>query len=173
MKAYGWVDVQIRVFLVSALVGGEWLASHPGCFTPGERVPSIHWIRGWVVPRAGLDDVEKRKFFTLPRLELRPLGRPALSQSLYRLRYPGPWISFYTSTKLHDVTAFRRSIQRLWKQRQYVPLKRWHPSTRLHGVIIQNHNLKIFYSYSTLIMEKLPSDWWNRFTSEIIYLYHQ
>jgi hypothetical protein len=39
-------------------------------------------------PRAGLDDVEKRKFLTLPVLELRPLGRPARSQSLYRLRYP-------------------------------------------------------------------------------------
>jgi hypothetical protein len=36
---------------------------------------------------AGLDDVEKRKFLTLPGLELRPLGRPARSQSLYRLRY--------------------------------------------------------------------------------------
>jgi hypothetical protein len=27
-----------------------------------------------VDPRAGLDDVEKRKFLTLPALELRPLG---------------------------------------------------------------------------------------------------
>jgi hypothetical protein len=32
---------------------------------------------GWVNPRAGLDDVEKRKFLTLPGLEFRPLGRPA------------------------------------------------------------------------------------------------
>jgi hypothetical protein len=29
-----------------------------------------------VDPRAVLDDVEKRKFFTLPGLKLRPLGRP-------------------------------------------------------------------------------------------------
>jgi hypothetical protein len=36
--------------------------------------------------RAGLDKVEKRKFLTLPELELRPLGRPAGNQSLYRLR---------------------------------------------------------------------------------------
>jgi hypothetical protein len=42
-----------------------------------------------VGPRAGLDVVEKRKFLTLPGLEIRPLGRPARSQSLYRLRYPG------------------------------------------------------------------------------------
>jgi hypothetical protein len=43
-----------------------------------------------VGPRAGLDDAQKRQFLTLPGLELRPLGRPARSQSLYRLRYPGP-----------------------------------------------------------------------------------
>jgi hypothetical protein len=42
-----------------------------------------------VGPRTGLDDVEKRKFLTLPGLELRPLRRPARSQSLYLLRYPG------------------------------------------------------------------------------------
>jgi hypothetical protein len=42
-----------------------------------------------VDPRAGLDDVEKRKFLILPGLELRPLGCPARSQSLHRLRYPG------------------------------------------------------------------------------------
>jgi hypothetical protein len=41
-------------------------------------------------PRAGLDDVEKREFLTLPGLELRPIGRPARSQSLYRLRYRVP-----------------------------------------------------------------------------------
>jgi hypothetical protein len=33
--------------------------------------------------------VEKRIFLTLPGLELRPLGRPASSQSLYQLHYPG------------------------------------------------------------------------------------
>jgi hypothetical protein len=50
-----------------------------GNFTPGERAPGTHWIGGWVGPRAGLDDVEKGKFLTLPGLELRPLGRPARS----------------------------------------------------------------------------------------------
>jgi hypothetical protein len=58
MKAYG-VDVYIHIFLTSALAGGEWSASRPGLFTPGERVPGTHWIGGWVDPRAGLDDVEK------------------------------------------------------------------------------------------------------------------
>jgi hypothetical protein len=89
MKAYGGVDVLIHIFLTSALVGGEWPSSRPGRCTPGEKDPGSDWIGGWVGPRAGLDDVEKRKFLTLPGLELRPLGRPARSQSLYRLRYPG------------------------------------------------------------------------------------
>jgi hypothetical protein len=33
-----------------------------------------------VDPRAGLDDMEKWKFLTLPGLEPRPLSRPARSQ---------------------------------------------------------------------------------------------
>jgi hypothetical protein len=32
--------------------------------------PGTHWIGGWVDLRAGLDDLEKRKFLTLPGLEL-------------------------------------------------------------------------------------------------------
>jgi hypothetical protein len=88
MKVYGGVVVQIDVFLTPALVGGEWSASHPGRFTPEERAPGTHWKGGWVDPRTGLDYVDKRKFLSLPGLELRPLGRPARSQSLYRLGYP-------------------------------------------------------------------------------------
>jgi hypothetical protein len=42
-----------------------------------------------VDPRTRLDDLEERKFLTLPGLELQPLGHPARSQSLYRLPYPG------------------------------------------------------------------------------------
>jgi hypothetical protein len=75
----GGVDVYIHIFLTSAVVGAEWLISRPCRFTPAKMAPGIHWIGGWVGPRAGLDDVEKRKFLTLPRLKLRPLGRPARS----------------------------------------------------------------------------------------------
>jgi hypothetical protein len=38
-------------------------------------------------PSASLDDVEKRKFLPPPGLELRPISRPAHSQSLYRLLF--------------------------------------------------------------------------------------
>jgi hypothetical protein len=80
------VDVLIHIFLTSALVGGEGSTSRPGRFNPGERAPGTHWIGHWVDPRSGLDDLEKRKFLTLPGLELRPLSRPARSCSLYRLQ---------------------------------------------------------------------------------------
>jgi hypothetical protein len=64
----------MHIFLTLALVGGEWSVSRPGRFTPG-----THWIGGWVDLRTGLDDLEKRKFLTLPGLELRALDRPARS----------------------------------------------------------------------------------------------
>jgi hypothetical protein len=59
MKACGEVDVGTHVFLTSALAGGEWSASRPGCFTTGERAPSTHRLGSWVEPRAGLDYIEK------------------------------------------------------------------------------------------------------------------
>jgi hypothetical protein len=83
MKTYGGVELFIQVLLSSALVGGEWSASRHGRITPGEGAPSPHYIGGWVGLRIGLDDVERRKILPLPGLELRPLGCPARSQSLY------------------------------------------------------------------------------------------
>jgi hypothetical protein len=55
---------------------------------PRERALGFHRKGVSVDPRAGLDYVEKRKFLILQGLELRTLGRPASSKSLYRLRYP-------------------------------------------------------------------------------------
>jgi hypothetical protein len=62
-------------FLTSVLAGGKWSPSRLGRFTTG-----TYWIGGWVDPRADLDDLEKRKFVTLPGLELDFLVvRPAAS----------------------------------------------------------------------------------------------
>jgi len=61
MRTYESVEVQFHIFLTSTLDGGEWPASCPGCLTPRERAPSIHWIGGWVRTRADLDAVMKRK----------------------------------------------------------------------------------------------------------------
>jgi hypothetical protein len=106
MKTYGGVDVYIHIFLTLALVGGKWSASCPGRFTSVERAYGTHWIGGWMDPRAGLDDMEKRKFLTLPGLELRLLSRPARSQSLYRLSYPG---------SVKYILYFIRHYTDLWK----------------------------------------------------------
>jgi hypothetical protein len=39
MKMYEEVKVKIHVFLTLALVGGEWLASRPSCFTLRKEHP--------------------------------------------------------------------------------------------------------------------------------------
>jgi hypothetical protein len=45
--------------------------------TPGKELPGTHWIGGWMDPRAALDDVKKRKFFTMQELEIRPFSLQA------------------------------------------------------------------------------------------------
>jgi hypothetical protein len=62
----------------------------PCRFIPGERTPSAHWLGSCVDPRVGLEEVEKRKFLTLPGLEVRTLGRPARSQSHTDYAIPAP-----------------------------------------------------------------------------------
>jgi hypothetical protein len=66
-------------------------------------------------PRAGLDDVENRKFLTVPGLEFRPLGRRARSQSLYRLHYPGV---FPVTTVVIENPFKLRSVLLSWAERQ-------------------------------------------------------
>jgi hypothetical protein len=55
--------------------------------------------------RAGLDDLEKRQFLTLPGLELRPARR----SSLYRLSYPGSPIRLGSASKFHFITQIKHS----------------------------------------------------------------
>jgi hypothetical protein len=85
----------------------HWWVSSPGRFTCG-GVPGTHWVEGWVGPRTGLDAVEKRTISPLPWLELRPLGRPALSKSLYRLDYRG-FLSASGLNQIHWVFLRERS----------------------------------------------------------------
>jgi hypothetical protein len=67
MKAYQGVVIIDPHFFTSALIGGEWSASHFSSFTRWERPPSpgTHWIGGWGGLRTGLDNMEKRKFLPL------------------------------------------------------------------------------------------------------------
>jgi hypothetical protein len=63
-----------------------------------------------VQPRAGLYDLENGKFLTLPGLELRPLGRPARSQSLYRLRYPASIVVLIFDTDFYELNYYHTII---------------------------------------------------------------
>jgi hypothetical protein len=58
------VDVEIHIFFISAIVGGEWSASYPSRFTPGEGAPDNHLRGGWLAPRSGLDERESRIILT-------------------------------------------------------------------------------------------------------------
>jgi hypothetical protein len=81
-------------------LGTRWrrvLRFIPRPLYPQGKSPCTDWIGGWVGPRTGLDDVERRNILILPGLELWPFGRPARSQSLYRQRYP-PLTTWATNT---------------------------------------------------------------------------
>jgi hypothetical protein len=43
MKKYWGVEVIIHAFLTSTLDRYQWLSSGPGRFTPGRKIPDIHW----------------------------------------------------------------------------------------------------------------------------------
>jgi hypothetical protein len=76
VKTYGRVNVLTRVFLTSALFGGERSASRPRHFTPGKnsREP-LDRVLGGPQSRSGQHGEEK--IFTLPGLEIRPTGNSA------------------------------------------------------------------------------------------------
>jgi hypothetical protein len=139
MKAYGGVDVYSHIFLTLALAEGEWPSSHPGHFTSGERAPGIHWIGGWVDPRAGLDDVKKRKFSNLTGLKLRPLGNPARSQSIYRLRYPSSPFEFF-----HPKFGFQPS-----------PLPSWPEGRMVKNCAERYENLTFFFPNLSFILYRV------------------
>jgi hypothetical protein len=71
MNACGGVDVQVHVFLTSALVGGEWSASRPGRFTPRRKSP-----------RSGQRGENSWRYRDS---DSEPSGRLARSQSLSRV----------------------------------------------------------------------------------------
>jgi hypothetical protein len=138
MKTYGGVEVQIHIFLTSALVGGEWSDSRPCRFTPGERTPGTHWIGGWVGPIAGLDYVEKRKLLTLPGLELRPLGRPARRQSLYRLHVPDLCVCVYI-IKTYTFHIYAYMHMQILERRHLSPMN--YVRVRFHLEILSDSSL--------------------------------
>jgi hypothetical protein len=83
-KAQAGEEVELYTsFNLGARLG--WVVNAtPRPLYPQER-PGTHCIGGWVDPKAGLDGAEK-----LAHTGIRSPDRPARSELLYRLSYPGP-----------------------------------------------------------------------------------
>jgi hypothetical protein len=61
-----------------------------------ERAPGSNWIGGWVDPRAGLDDLQKKKYLTLTGLELY-LGK-AVALFIYLMTFSVVQIRYVASS---------------------------------------------------------------------------
>jgi hypothetical protein len=74
-----------------------------------------------VGPRTGLHDVKKGPFLTSTVLEVRLLGRPARSRSLYRQSYPG---SLKEAFLTGETNAFQTlSFFHVLETRLYTPVE--------------------------------------------------
>jgi len=67
----GGAEKERHTFLTTAFDGGEWSASRPDHYNPGERTSGGHWIGGWVGPTAGLDIMAIIPSVPLPGIKLR------------------------------------------------------------------------------------------------------
>jgi hypothetical protein len=78
-----------------------------------------------VGPRAGMDDLEKRKFLTLPGLEGRTLGRPVRSQSTIQIPEPAKqclltYVTLHVSTLTSHPQVLQVSHIQLLKCIEYI-----------------------------------------------------
>ena len=79
MKAYGGMEVQFDALLILGRNGGDWPASWPRCYNPGERHPGVLWPQGWVDPAVILDTLGVKKNLTLTRNQAQLLICPTNS----------------------------------------------------------------------------------------------
>jgi hypothetical protein len=83
------VPLWSRIFLTSALVGGEWSATRPCRFTSRGKSPRYPLDRRLGVPEPVWSTWRKENSRPFRYLKSNPFSRPARSQSLYRPRYLG------------------------------------------------------------------------------------
>jgi hypothetical protein len=79
MKTYGGVEVQLHHSWPRHYMDVSGQLHTAAALPPGKELPDIHWIGGWVDPRAGLDAVKLRKI-SCSCQKLNP-GRPVLGDS--------------------------------------------------------------------------------------------
>jgi hypothetical protein len=100
----GGEEVQLLLILYLG-TRGEWVVSvtpRPR-FTLPKRTPGNRWIGGWVGLRAGMDAGVRIKILC-PCRGSNP-DRPARSQTLYSLSYPGSFLLFFAKglSKWHNL----------------------------------------------------------------------
>jgi hypothetical protein len=74
LNTCGKVEVQLFAFLMLALIGAELLASHPNCFTLGQRAYGAHWMIGQVGSGTLFCAVKKGEISRLLGVKRRLLG---------------------------------------------------------------------------------------------------
>jgi hypothetical protein len=141
MKAYGGVDAKIHIFLTSALDGGDLSDSRPGRFSAGERAPGTHWIGGWVDPRAGLNDVEKRKFWPCRYLNSDPsLVQPVASRyTNYANRFGNLWYKTLPEHRPHLLAVIFGPCRYVQRQYAYLTLGHYHFPPHPSFCLFSNH----------------------------------
>jgi hypothetical protein len=108
MKTY-WGSIGIAPRILNLGIRWRWVViSLPGRFTLRERAPGIHWIGGWVSPRAGLDAVVKRKMSS-PCWDLNPWSSGP-QPSAIPLSYPGSKDLTRGWRKLHNEELHSRDL---------------------------------------------------------------
>ena len=127
---------------------GGWSAPRPGRFIPGKtRYPLYRRLGG---PQGRSGWVRKNS----PPTGIRSLDRPARSESLYRLSYPGP---FRTTVWLKNTDADRGYMRGIPRRAIIVCFQRW-------SKILTAINLK-----TTAMLKHLWHDGWRHNTRTDIY----
>jgi hypothetical protein len=76
-----------------------------------EKELHTHWIGGWMGPRTGLDDVERRESFPLSGIKLRPVARRYTDCTIPVL------MAHETVTKLRSAgQVLEQKIRKTWKK---------------------------------------------------------
>jgi hypothetical protein len=98
----------------------RWVVSlTPQSLYPRGKIPGTHGIRGWVGPRAGLDDVERRNI-SCPCRDSNP-GRPARRYTDWSILAPRYGYAYRISHTIWNRTVTNWVITRVgWYTKVYV-----------------------------------------------------
>jgi hypothetical protein len=116
-----WGERQLPLILDLGIRLGWAVSVKPRRFTPRERTPGTHCTGGWVGPRAGPDTEARGKIRSpLPGIEPRSPGRPACSQTLYWLSYPGSPNGLMCEWNIEWRSEWKNVRDNMWRVNQCV-----------------------------------------------------